>query len=169
MKAKTITYTATFLALSVVGSMIKPFSMTVIFSTVALDSFAALVAGYAFGIFYGGFVAAFGHLFSAYLSGFPLTLPFHLLISFEMFVSVFIYSLLRKKSKYFACVIFIIFNGIISVVPFIWLLSFKFAIGIVVPLLLASVLNVLIAEKIISKLFIKEKKLNEKLSKEDNA
>lgn len=49
---------------------------------------------------YGAIAGIFGHLFSALLSGFPLTLPMHLVIAAEMGVICFITGFITNDVKF---------------------------------------------------------------------
>ncbi len=78
--SKKLVYMAVLIALSYIGSLIK------ITGTIAFDSFPAFFGALALGGVYGGIIGFLGHLFTAFLSGFPFTLPIHLVIAVMMFI-----------------------------------------------------------------------------------
>lgn len=138
-----------FIALSVVGAMIK---IPAIIGSVALDIFPSLVAVVLIGNIPGMIVASIGHLISALLGGIPLG-PLHILVAFEMALIVLIFNIFyRKNKKIFAVVIFVILNGIIAPLPFIMLFSLPFYIALVPSLIVGSILNVILGIIFIPKL-----------------
>jgi hypothetical protein len=66
---------ALFIALCAVGANIK------IMGSIAFDSLPAFLAAMLIGGKEGAIAGAAGHLFSALLAGFPLTLPMHLAVA----------------------------------------------------------------------------------------
>ncbi len=73
-----ITLLALFIALAAVGANIK------IMGSIAFDALPAFLAAMLLGSREGAIAGAAGHLFSALLSGFPMTLPMHLVVAAEM-------------------------------------------------------------------------------------
>jgi len=73
-----ITLLALFIALAAVGANIK------IMGSIAFDALPAFLAAMLLGSKEGAIAGAAGHLFSALLSGFPMTLPMHLVVAAEM-------------------------------------------------------------------------------------
>ena len=69
---------ALFIALAVVGANIK------IMGSIAFDALPAFLAAMLLGGREGAVVGAAGHLLSSLFSGFPMTLPLHLIIAAEM-------------------------------------------------------------------------------------
>jgi len=147
-KAFKSSYIGILLALSVVGSL------TVRFSTISLDSMPGYFAALFLGPVEGAIVLGLGHLITAYIGGFPYTIPMHLIVFIQMALIGLIFGTLSKKiNKIAACVISIILNG-----PVLALISapassllglklsglalFKF---LLVPLTIASAVNVVLA------------------------
>jgi uncharacterized membrane protein len=141
MKGKVVSGLAMLTALSVVGAMIK---IPAIVGSVALDVFPALLAAVLFGARAGAVVAAFGHLLSALIGGFPLG-PMHFLIAVEMAVLVWMFGRFYKNNKVLAIVLFIIGNAFVAPLPFMFLMNVGFYLGIVPSLLIGSVINTVIA------------------------
>lgn len=105
---------ALFIALSFVGAQLK------IFSTIAFDSLPAFLATLLMGPVYGAIIAVIGHLLTALTSGFPMTLPVHLVIAVGMGVTMvaawFIFTLIKKAANDFLAllafvIIAAVFNG----------------------------------------------------------
>lgn len=135
-----------FIAMSVVGGYIKvPNPIT---SSVAFDSLPAFVAALVLGGIPGAIVGFLGHMVSAALGGFPLSLPIHLLIGAQMGIIMFIFSFVARKINIIvASVIGIILNGVAAPACFILIPSLglpAFA-ALVLPLTIASVLNIILA------------------------
>lgn len=90
---KRIVLTAMLLALCVVGANIK------IMGSVAFDSMPAFLGAILLGPFYGTFLGFFGHIVSAALSGFPLSIPVHLVIAVFMGLCMFVFGWIRNRYK----------------------------------------------------------------------
>ncbi|EHV0153413.1 TPA: ECF transporter S component [Enterococcus faecalis] len=90
-KTKKLTTISLMLALCILGGNIK------LLGSIALDSFPAFLSAIILGPIPGAFIAFFGHMISAMLSGFPNTLPIHLVIAFLMMICVFVYGTIRVK------------------------------------------------------------------------
>lgn len=138
-----------FIALSVVGAMIKvPIGSL---GTLAFDSMPAFVLSGLIGPLYGGLAGGFGHMVSAYLAGFPLGLPIHLLIAFMMILSVASFgAVYRHVNKLTAVIVGLVMNGVISLLPFIPILGMGFVLASMLPLLLVSLANILLAVAVIT-------------------
>jgi uncharacterized membrane protein len=142
MNGKIMSLLAMFTALSVVGASIK---IPAIVGSVALDVFPALLAAALINSRGGAMVAAFGHLISALLVGFPLG-PMHFLIAVEMALLVWFFGILNKNNKkILASAVFILSNSFAAPVPFIFLISKAFYFAIVPSLLIGSIINTGIA------------------------
>jgi len=140
-KGKLVSWLAMFTALSTVGAAIK---IPAIVGSVALDVFPSLLAAALLGSGAGAIVAAFGHLLSAVLGGFPLG-PMHFFIAVEMAVLVWLFGILYKNGKKAAAfVLFIFGNAIVAPLPFILLMSKGFYLAIVPSLLIGSIINTVI-------------------------
>lgn len=137
------------IALSVVGAMIKvPIGSL---GTLAFDSMPAFVLSGLIGPLYGGLAGGFGHMVTAYLAGFPLGLPVHLLIAFMMILSVACFGLVyRRVGKFPGIVAGVLMNGVVSLLPFIPILGMGFVLGSMLPLILVSLANILIAVAVIT-------------------
>ena len=134
---------AMFIAISGVGAMIKIPSPT---GTVALDSAAAYYAALALGYKQAAIIAIFGHLFSGLTVGFTLTLPLHLLIAAQMAFYVMAFRWLSKQVNLVVGVVgATLLNGILAPAIFIPLFGTGFFFAMVIPLLVASFINILLA------------------------
>lgn len=113
--AKRAAVIAAFVALSAVGAMIKiPGPL----ASVALDSAPGFFSALAFGGLEGMIVISMGHLLTAGMAGFYLTLPVHLAIAAEMALFALIFRFVNKKIGLIPAVIVgIVLNGVIA--PFV--------------------------------------------------
>ena len=143
-----IVYIGMLVAISLIGSLIK------IQGTIALDSMPGFFAALFLGPAYGGLVASIGHILTALTSGFPLTIPIHIIITLQMGVFAYLFGIIYKKSNgIIACIVAIILNGLGSVLMLApitkWLgfpLSGKaFIYAMIGPLTLASAVNIILA------------------------
>lgn len=143
-----VTYAAILIALSFVGSLIK------IQGSIAFDSMPGYFAALFLGPYLGGLVALLGHLLTAITSGFPLTIPMHIVIALEMFVFAYVFSITYKKfNPFMAIIIATILNGpfaALLAVPFSTLFKLPFNgwplfYAVLIPLTIASFLNALLA------------------------
>lgn len=157
---KKLTLTGMLLALCVVGSMVK------IMGSIALDSLPAFIGTVILGPEIGFFLGALGHLITAVLSGFPLTLPVHLITAGLMGLCMYSYGYARKKvtKRYFlnrwsSMLIAYVINVPLSLFllyPLLgqvtYLLFIPLSIGALVNIMLAEILLSLL-EKSVSKIF----------------
>ena len=143
-----LVYISMLIAISFIGSLIK------IQGTIALDSMPGFFAALYLGPVAGAIVAGVGHLLTSLSSGFPLTLPIHLIVTLEMAIVVYLFGIIYKKfNGMAACISGIILNGVAMVLvlaPFtIWLglpLNGKaFIYAMVVPLTIAAAVNIVLA------------------------
>lgn len=141
-------FTAILIALSVILSNVT------IFSTIAFDSMPAFVGGILISPFVGGIIGLLGHLATSMMKGFPFTIPIHILIGIEMFVVVYITSIIyRRKKVVLAGVTGTLLNGVVAtlITGFAMeiLLGGTTPIGLLslmgVPLTIASFANILLA------------------------
>lgn len=125
-----------------------------IFSSIALDSMPAFVGGIIISPVVGGIIGLLAHLFVALRTGFPLSLPVHILVALEMFVVVYITSIIFNRGKVIlAGVVGTLLNGIGF--TFITGVFMYFVLGgmnpvdflklLGLPLTLASLVNIVIA------------------------
>ena len=80
---KNLVIIALFVAISFVGSHIR------IFGSIAFDSLPGFLAAILLGPWYGAAIGLLGHIFTALASGFPLSVPIHLVIAVSMGVTMF--------------------------------------------------------------------------------
>lgn len=142
-KLRLIILTALIAAICVMGSFIKvPVGMI---TTAALDSAPAFISAVFLPPVFAGAAGAFGHIATGFTSGFPLGV-FHGLIAIEMFVIVAVFAWLHRKGHHFLKWIFaIVANGILSPLPFYFLISPAFYLGALPSLFIATVIYVAIA------------------------
>ena len=137
---------AVLVALSGAGAFVK-FPSPV--GTVAMDAAPGYLAAFALGPTAGALVAAVGHLFSALLTGFPLTVPFHLLVALAMAAAGGSAGWLRRRAGPVAGVVgAVLVNGFLA--P--WLLAFVpnplgrgLFLALLLPLVVAALANAVVA------------------------
>jgi hypothetical protein len=148
MKTRNLVFTALFIACSFVGANIK------IMGSIAFDSMPAFLGALLIGPIYGAVIGAAGHLLTALTSGFPLSLPIHLIIAAAMAVTVYIFgklqvSLLKGINKYAAMLIAIaaavIINGPVQLFALSAILG-KGILAMMPVLSAAAAANVIMAE-----------------------
>ncbi|MBM7649546.1 putative membrane protein [Bacillus ectoiniformans] len=114
-------------------------------SSVALDSFPALLAAGLMGAGPGALVAGMGHLVSALVGGMPLG-PFHVLIAVEMAAILWLFAkLYQTRNKLIAVGVFIFLNSAVAPAPFILFFGAEFYVGLVPAVFLASFMNGVLA------------------------
>ena len=145
MKTKKLVRMALLIAMSYVGAYIKPFPGPV--ATAAFDSMPGFFAAAWLSPIEGFIIGALGHIFTAMLQGFYLTIPVHLLIAVEMGLICFVFGWLWKKTKIGAIIVSSLLNGVAS--PLSLVVFPHLTIGVLwamVPVLLfASVANIVVA------------------------
>jgi uncharacterized membrane protein len=126
-----------------------------LFGSIGLDAIPAFFTAAMLGPVFGGIVGVIAHLLIAAFTGFPFTLPLHIIIAGMMFVSCYGYGVLKQKTnRYVAVVIAIVLNGPISLAlialttklinaPFSGIPMFMV---LIVPLVLGAAINVGIAD-----------------------
>jgi uncharacterized membrane protein len=143
-----LAYTSMLIAISLIGSLIK------IQGSIALDSMAGFFSALFLGPAYGALVASIGHVLTAFTSGFPLTLPIHVIITLQMGLFAYIFGVVYRKSNgILACIAAIILNGIGAVLILVpvtaWLKlplhGWTFFYAMVGLLSLTSAVNVILA------------------------
>jgi uncharacterized membrane protein len=132
---------ALFIALAAVGANLK------ISGSIAFDSLPAFLAAMLIGGPEGAVAGAFGHLFSAMLAGFPLTLPMHLVIAVEMAAICYLTGWLVQKRHcpiWLSAIVAFVLNAFVSpLIVIIWPgLGLGACIALLLPLTLASAANV---------------------------
>lgn len=142
LELKKMTMTALFAALCAVGGYIKIPSGI---GSLALDTVPALLAATVLPPAFAGTAALLGHTASALYAGFPLG-PFHVLIAFEMLAIVYVFAKLHNGNHPIGkWVFFVSANGILAPLPFYFLISPAFFWGALPVIILATVVNGLIA------------------------
>lgn len=143
-----LVYISVLIAISFIGSLIK------IQGTIALDSMAGFFAALFLGPVSGALVGSIGHLLTAFTSGFPLTLPIHLIIVLQMAAFVYIFGWVYEKTNLvLASIVAIILNGVVAVMMLapatVWYGLFpnnkSFIYLMIGPLTLASAVNIILA------------------------
>ncbi|MDD2414916.1 MAG: ECF transporter S component [Eubacteriaceae bacterium] len=148
-RTKQLVYAALFIALAFVGANIK------IMGSIAFDSLPAFVATLVLGWGWGAVIAFIAHLLTAALSGFPLTLPAHIITAFMMAATMIAFYFTIKfcadrnmnliLAYVLGCVAAVIFNvplGLLATAP---IFTLPVALGLIPALLPAAILNVVIA------------------------
>lgn len=134
---------AMFIALSVVGAMLKIPSPT---GTVALDSAPGFLGAALLGWREGFIIALLGHLVSGYSAGFPLSLPIHLIIALQMGIAAALYYILIKKTNpYITIGVVTLYNGLVMPLSLAPLLGIGIFYAMAVPLCVAALINAVIA------------------------
>jgi uncharacterized membrane protein len=145
MNTKKLVLIALFIALSFVGAQIK------LVYSIALDALPAFLAAAMLGPIAGGLVGFLGHLLTALTSGFPFSIPIHLVVATSMAIICWIFGKGYGKLPLILNVgIAIFLNGVVAtllavvamqwfgIVPQ-WQAMFATLVG---PLSLASAVNV---------------------------
>lgn len=146
MKTKKLVIMALFIAISFLGANIK------IMGSIAFDSMAGFLGALILGPVYGAIIGALGHFLTAATSGFPYSLPVHLIVMADMAVTMFlfgiIYNNLCKINKYLgiviASIVGILINGPISILILLPIMG-KAMVAMIPILCLAAFFNILIA------------------------
>ncbi len=148
-KTTKIIMAAMFIALCFVGGNIK------IMGSIAFDSLFAFVGTLLLGPYFGAAIGALAHLLSALLSGFPLSLPVHLITALMMAVTMlgFYFTIkLMQKTKLnkiisYVCggIVALILNVPVSLFVLIPLMGKAVAISLIPVLLPAAAANVVLA------------------------
>lgn len=143
-----LVYISVLIAISFIGSLIK------IQGTIALDSMAGFFAALFLGPLPGALVGSIGHLLTALTSGFPLTLPIHLIIGLQMAVFVYIFGWVYKNTnEVLASIVGIFLNGLVAVIILAPITAWfglplngkAFIYTMVGPLTIASAINIILA------------------------
>ncbi|HBM74821.1 MAG TPA: ECF transporter S component [Clostridiaceae bacterium] len=149
MKTRKIVITSLFIAISFIGANIK------IAGTVAFDSMPGFLASLIFGPLYGAIVGAVGHLLTSATSGFPLSVPVHMIIMLDMALTMalfgatykFFYRTNKALAVILSSIIGVIINGPVSVFVIMPIVG-KGVLAMLPILTLAALLNIIIAHVI---------------------
>ena len=152
---KKLVIAAMFVALSLIGSYIK------IFGSIAFDSLPGFLAALVLGPIYGAAIGFLGHIFTALTSGFPLSVPLHMVIAISMAITMLgfgsVYKLLDNKmptagNLIITGIVGVVLNGPVSLAFSMGALALiagpEAAIGLLalLPILvLAAVVNVFVS------------------------
>ena len=140
---KRAAYIAIFVALSAVGAMIKIPSPV---GTIGLDSAPGYFCALAFGYVEGAAVIFIGHLLTAGVVGFPLGLPLHLFIGFQMALWAIIVRFIKQKLGLWPAVLTgVVLNGVVSAFTMVFIGGVGAALGIMPFLIAGSLFNILVA------------------------
>lgn len=116
INTRDLVYMALLIALSFIGSNIK------ILGSIALDALPGYFAAFYLGPVAGSIVAVCGHLITAINSGFPFTLPVHLVVMLAMAVAAYLVGYLYRKA-----------NGIVAIITGI-IINGPIALGVLIPI-----------------------------------
>ncbi len=135
---------ALFIALSFIGAQIK------IFNSIAFDSLPAFLGTLILGPYYGALIGFLGHMFTAWTSGFPFTLPVHIITAFSMALTMVVFYFAHKKfGTIVACIFGVLFNGpvalLLSAPLLIPMLKVEGLVMMVPILSLVSFINIFLA------------------------
>ena len=140
---KRISIIAIFVALSAVGSMIKIPSPI---GTIGLDSAPGYFSAIAFGGVEGAIVIGIGHMLSAAVVGFPLSIPIDIFIAVQMAIWAIIYRYIFKKyGAVLAIVVAVVLNGVISSFTLILVGGIGMVFSLMPFLIAASAINIIIS------------------------
>ena len=144
---KTLTIMAMLIALSAIGSLIK------VFNTVAFDSMPGYFAALFLGGWQGALVISLGHMLTALTSGFPLSLPIHIYVAIQMAIYSYLFKLFYDKFNiYIGIAIATILNGPLAALSMVPIFGWGFFTALVIPLTVASFLNILLAVLVYKKI-----------------
>lgn len=146
MKTRKIVIIALFIALSFIGANIK------IMGTVAFDSMPGFLASLLIGPVYGAIIGAMGHFLTALTSGFPLSVPIHIIIMIAMALTMFLfgafYKTFKNRNIYVAIalstLVAVVVNGpltIFAIVP----IAGKGMLAMIPVLSLVALINIVVA------------------------
>ena len=140
---KRLSIMAIFIALSAVGALIKIPSPV---GTIGMDSAPGFFCALAFGGLTGAIVIAFGHLLTAAVVGFPMTIPIHLYIALQMAIWAICYRWVNEKLGLIPAVIVgIILNGVVSAFAMFPMMGMGGVLGLMPFLIVGAALNIIIS------------------------
>lgn len=149
MSAKKVSWLALFVALSVAGGMIK---VPAPISSIALDSFPALIGAVLLGPAAGALIGALGHMASALLGGFPMG-PLHGIVAAEMAAVMWIFgTMYRAGWKRSVLPVFVFLNGLILPAIFIPFMGPAFYVSTAPAITIAAAFNGIAAYMLLPRL-----------------
>ena len=129
------------ISLSFIGSLVK-----IPGTSIAFDSMPAYFASIYISPLAGGTVGILGHMITAYLSGFPLSILIHSIVGVQMFLFVFIFGYVYKfKTIVNPIIVGVLLNGVVAPLMLIPVIGFKVSIGFIIPLSIVSFANIYLA------------------------
>lgn len=146
-KTKRNAYAGILIALSFVGSMIK------IQNSIAFDSMPAFLGALVISPGIGAVIGFIGHIITAAMSGFYLTVPMHIIIALEMFAFTYIFGKLYRVNRILGSAVLIFLNSAGSAVIAAFATSLfglplsgmKMFAAVILPLFLGSLANTVLA------------------------
>ena len=142
-KVKRLSIMAIFIALSAVGALIKIPSPV---GTIGMDSAPGFFCALAFGGLTGAIVIAFGHLLTAAVIGFPMTIPIHLYIACQMAIWAVSYRWVNERLGLIpAVIVAIILNGVVCAFAMLPIIGMGGVMGLMPFLVVGAALNVIIS------------------------
>lgn len=148
MKVKKLVLISIFISLCIVGGNVK------IFGSIALDLAPAILGCLIMGPLNGAVLAFFGHMISAMLAGFPLSIVIHLVIGSMMALAIYLFGLVRQKGKgklkniIISDMLVFVINSVLSPFALIPFLGLATIVSLMLPLVVASAINIILAEVI---------------------
>lgn len=140
---KRLAIMAIFIALSAVGALIKIPSPV---GTIGMDSASGFFCALAFGGLEGAVVISLAHLLTSAIVGFPLTIPVHIYIAFQMALWALVYRWVNKQLGLIPAVIAgILLNGVVSSFAMLPIMGMGGVMGVLPFLVVGSALNVIIS------------------------
>lgn len=140
---KRLSIIAIFIALSAVGALIKIPSPV---GTIGMDSAPGFFSALAFGGLTGAIIIASGHLLTAAVAGFPMTIPIHLYVAVQMALWAVVYRWVNEKLGLIPAVIVgIILNGVVSSFAMLPFMGMGGVMGLMPFLIVGAALNVIIS------------------------
>lgn len=141
--AKRLALMAIFSALSAVGALIKIPSPV---GTIGLDSAPGFFSALAFGYWEGIAVISIGHLLTAAVVGFPLSIPVHILIAVEMAVWAAVFRWVHRKFGIITAVILaVLLNGVAASFTMLPISGMGAVLGMMPFLVIGSLINITVA------------------------
>lgn len=140
---KRLSIMAIFIALSAVGALIKIPSPV---GSIGMDSAPGFFCALAFGGLTGAIVIAFGHLLTAAVVGFTLTIPVHLYVALQMALWAVAYRWVNEKLGLIpAVIVAILLNGVVSAFAMLPMMGMGGVLMLLPFLVVGATLNVIIS------------------------
>jgi riboflavin transporter len=143
LNVKQLALMAIFIALSAVGALIKIPSPV---GTIGLDSAPGFFCAIAFGYLEGITVIGIGHLLTAAVVGFPLSIPVHIIVAIQMALWAVSFRWINRKFGIIPATVAAIFlNGVLSSFTMFPMGGIGAVLGVMPFLALGSAINIVIA------------------------